>query len=105
MRCSHDSKSKYFNSRPRVGGVEAQAEAISYAIFQFSPPRRGRHGGGSSQCYDGTFQFSPPRRGRRKSMREYLSKLVFQFSPPRRGLPLELEGIEARLLISILAPA
>ena len=98
------------SSRPREGGDHTSSDQLPGAIFQFTPPRRGR-----LLSFDGiytgyVFQFTPPRRGRQAGKSEKESAQghfnsrpreggdftpaaveefgnVFQFTPPRRGRP------------------
>ena len=97
---------RYFNSRPRVGGVLMLSRRLSQILFQFSPPRGGRPLISSSPGIWRTNFNSRPRVGG-VSLTGYdiPEPYLFQFSPPRGGRPKGDGSRDFDLLISILAPA
>ena len=74
-----------FNSRPRAGGdIAITGSAVKVTLFQFTPPRRGRH---SAPVIGGIRYVSihAPAQGATVEWERNAAHKMFQFTPPRRG--------------------
>ena len=76
----------HFNSRPSArGDGEDDFGAYAFKLFQFTPPREGRHRLHCIVYSFFPFQFTPPREGRRTSALQAPIATYFNSRPSARG--------------------
>ena len=103
---NRSSKSN-FNSRPRVGGDLLICPPCGRrTLFQFTPPRGGRHYKGLvGKVKKNGFQFTPPRGGRPMIGTRYGSWSTISIHAPAWGATRDGMSYRGRKRISIHAPA